>query len=766
MDDSIVITGARVNNLKNVSLRIPKNRLVVFTGVSGSGKSSLVFGTVAAESQRQLNETYTAFIRNRLPSHDKPDVETIDNLGAAIVVDQKPVGGNARSTVGTMTDIMPILRVLFSRYGTPSAGYSFAYSFNDPAGMCPGCDGLGRAVRLDLDALIDPARSLDDGAIRFPLFGVGTWQWQIYARSGTFDPQKPVGDYTPAERDLLLHGSGFTVDVHGKNGTLNKVDYEGVADRFTRLYLRRDTSTLSQRTRDAVQDLVTEGVCPRCDGARLNAAALATRIGPHSIADHAAMEITDLIAVLTGLGNPVAEAAVRALRRLDDIGLGYLTLARETSTVSGGEAQRLKTVRHLGSALTGMTYVFDEPTAGLHPSDVGRLTRLLRALRDKGNTVLVVEHDPDVIAVADHVIDLGPGAGVHGGHIVYTGSPAGLPASGTRTGHALARRTALKTEPRRPTGRLTLSPASLHNLHDITTTIPTGVLTCVTGVAGSGKSTLITPHPARPAPRRRRRRPGRPRHLRPLQPRLLPRRPGADPPPVRPRRRRPARPVQLQLRRRLPPLRRTRCHPHRPGVHGPRHHGVRAVRRHPLPARGAHPPAARPVDRRRARPDRRAGRRVLHRTRRGRPPGRPRRRRTRLPHPRPAHQHPVRRRAAAHETRRRAVQDRRRAHPGRTHHRAAPVRRRDAHRPAGPARRRRQHRHRHRAPPRRGQARRLGDRPRARRRQARRPDPVRRAARGPAHRAGVRHRRPPQGRTRRPPLRGVRRKPRGLRCTP
>ncbi|MBB6550702.1 excinuclease ABC subunit UvrA [Nonomuraea rubra] len=492
MDDSIVITGARVNNLKNVSLRIPKNRLVVFTGVSGSGKSSLVFGTVAAESQRQLNETYTAFIRNRLPSHDKPDVETIDNLGAAIVVDQKPVGGNARSTVGTMTDIMPILRVLFSRYGTPSAGYSFAYSFNDPAGMCPGCDGLGRAVRLDLDALIDPARSLDDGAIRFPLFGVGTWQWQIYARSGTFDPQKPVGDYTPAERDLLLHGSGFTVDVHGKNGTLNKVDYEGVADRFTRLYLRRDTSTLSQRTRDAVQDLVTEGVCPRCDGARLNAAALATRIGPHSIADHAAMEITDLIAVLTGLGNPVAEAAVRALRRLDDIGLGYLTLARETSTVSGGEAQRLKTVRHLGSALTGMTYVFDEPTAGLHPSDVGRLTRLLRALRDKGNTVLVVEHDPDVIAVADHVIDLGPGAGVHGGHIVYTGSPAGLPASGTRTGHALARRTALKTEPRRPTGRLTLSPASLHNLHDITTTIPTGVLTCVTGVAGSGKSTLIT----------------------------------------------------------------------------------------------------------------------------------------------------------------------------------------------------------------------------------------------------------------------------------
>ncbi|MGR6918996.1 ATP-binding cassette domain-containing protein [[Actinomadura] parvosata] len=492
MDDSIEITGARVNNLKNVSLRIPKNHLVVFTGVSGSGKSSIVFDTIAAEAQRQLNETYTAFIRNRLPSYDKPDVETIDHLSATIVVDQRPVGGNARSTVGTMTDIMPILRVLFSRYGTPSAGYSFAYSFNDPAGMCPGCDGLGRAVRLDIDALIDDERSLDDGAIRFPLFGVGTWQWQIYARSGTFDPAKPVRDYTPAERDLLLHGSGFTVDVHGKNGTLNKVDYEGVADRFTRLYLRRDTSTLSERTRRAVADLITEGICPQCHGARLNQAALATRIGPHTIADHAAMEITDLITVLDGLHNPVADAAARALRRLDDIGLGYLTLDRETSTVSGGEAQRLKTVRHLGSALTGMTYVFDEPSAGLHPNDVGRLNTLLRALRDKGNTVLVVEHDPDVIAIADHVIDLGPGAGTHGGQVVFQGDVAALTRADTPTGRALRHRVPLKTSPRRPTGRLTLCPATLHNLHQVALDLPTGVLTCVTGVAGSGKSTLAT----------------------------------------------------------------------------------------------------------------------------------------------------------------------------------------------------------------------------------------------------------------------------------
>ncbi|MEU8319257.1 excinuclease ABC subunit UvrA [Nonomuraea sp. NPDC048881] len=491
MDDSIVITGARVNNLKNLSLRIPKNRLVVFTGVSGSGKSSVVFDTVAVESQRQLNETYSWFVRNRLPKHEKPEAEAIDNLGAAIVVDQKPVGGSSRSTVGTMTDILPILRVLFSRYGTPSAGYSYAYSFNDPHGMCPGCDGLGRAVRLDLDALLDPGRSLDEGAIRFPLFGVGTWQWQIYARSGTFDPAKPVADYTEEERHLLLHGGGFTVEVRGKNGTLNKVDYEGVADRFTRLYLKRDLSGLSDKTREAVLAFVTEGTCPQCRGARLNQAALATMIGPHNLADHAAMEITDLIGVLTGLGNPVADTAAAALRRIDQIGLGYLTLDRETTTLSGGESQRLKTVRHLGSSLTGMTYVFDEPSAGLHPADVGRLNTLLLALRDKGNTVLVVEHDPDVIAVADHVIDLGPGAGLHGGTVVYQGSVEGLARSGTLTGRHLRARTPLKSAVRRPTGHLTITDAALHNLDHLTLDVPTGVLTCVTGVAGSGKSTLI-----------------------------------------------------------------------------------------------------------------------------------------------------------------------------------------------------------------------------------------------------------------------------------
>ncbi|MFI6478766.1 ATP-binding cassette domain-containing protein [Nonomuraea sp. NPDC050663] len=508
---SIEIAGARVNNLRDISLSIPKNRLVVFTGVSGSGKSSIVFDTIAVESQRQLNETFTPFVRNRLPRYDKPDVSAIANLSATIVVDQKPVGGGSRSTVGTLSDISPMLRVLFSRYGTPSAGYSHAYSFNDPAGMCPGCDGLGRSLRLDLEAFLDEELSLDQGAIRFPPFGVGTWQWQIYARSGTFDPARPLRAYSAAERDKLLHGEGFTVRVHGKNGSVNTMAFEGLVTRFTRLYLKRDTSALAARTRAQVEQVVSEGRCPGCDGKRLNAAALATRIGPHSIADYGAMEVTDLLAVLRGLSdhgigdhglgdhglgtrgldNPAVDGAVRGLERLEAIGLGYLSLERETSTVSGGEGQRLKMVRHLGSALTGMTYIFDEPSSGLHPADVGRVNQLLLALRDKGNTVLVVEHDPDVIEIADHVIDLGPGAGVHGGAVVYAGTVEGLRRSGTTTGRHLAARRPLKTPVREPRGHLEVAGADLHNLRQVSVRLPLGVLTCVTGVAGSGKSTLI-----------------------------------------------------------------------------------------------------------------------------------------------------------------------------------------------------------------------------------------------------------------------------------
>ncbi|WP_226487327.1 ATP-binding cassette domain-containing protein [Streptomyces parvulus] len=495
MSEFISITGARENNLQDVSLRIPKGRLTVFTGVSGSGKSSVVFDTIAVESRRQLNETFTWFVRNRLPKYERPHAEALEDLSPAIVVDQRPVGGHSRSTVGTMTDIHSVLRVLFSRHGTPGAGGATAYSFNDPAGMCPGCDGLGRTVRPDWDRILDPARSLAGGAVRFPPFAAGTWQGQAYTNSAELDPDRPVGDFTEAERAFLMRGRpGSKVTVNGSGGTWT-TEYEGLADRFERLYLKRDLSGMSEKTRDLVRGFLVEGRCPECGGARLNAAARATLIDGHSIADCSAMEVTDLIAVLRRIEDPVAlpiaAAAVAALERVEAIGLGYLSLGRETSSLSGGEGQRLKTVRHLGSSLTGMTYIFDEPSVGLHPRDVGRLGELLLRLRDKGNTVLVVEHDPDVIALADHVVDMGPRAGADGGRVVFEGTPAQLAASDTLTGRCLGRRTAVRAEPREADGRLWVKGAGRHNLRDVTVAFPTGVLTAVTGVAGSGKSTLV-----------------------------------------------------------------------------------------------------------------------------------------------------------------------------------------------------------------------------------------------------------------------------------
>ncbi|NUR88709.1 MAG: excinuclease ABC subunit UvrA, partial [Nonomuraea sp.] len=346
MSRDIVLTGLTQNNLKDVSLRLPKEKLTVFTGVSGSGKSSIVFGTIAVESQRQLNETFSAFLRNRLPRHERPRAESMSGLTTAVVVDQRPVAGNARSTVGTMTDIHGILRVLFSRYGEPSAGPATAYSFNDPQGMCPECDGLGRKLGVDAGLLLDEDLSLNEGAIT--VHPVGSYPWKLYARTNLFDPDKPLKAFTAQERELLLYGSGFKVDRGG--GYTNT--YEGLILRFERLFLKRDLDSLDETARRVVR----EGPCPACRGARLNAAALASRIGDHTIASMAAMEITDLIGVLDGLGNPVAESAVEGLRRIDAIGLGYLSLDRETPTLSGGEAQRLKTVRHLGSSLTGMTY--------------------------------------------------------------------------------------------------------------------------------------------------------------------------------------------------------------------------------------------------------------------------------------------------------------------------------------------------------------------------------------------------------------------------
>lgn len=489
---TITIEGARENNLKNVSVRIPQHAITVFTGVSGSGKSSLVFATIAVESQRQLNETYPTFVRNRLPRHEKPNVDRIENLTTAVVVDQKPIGGNIRSTVGTATDIYSIVRLLFSRAGEPSAGMATAYSFNTPEGACPRCDGVGRDMSVDLSAMFDRTKSLNDGALRFPLFNVGGVQWQMFARSGLFDLDKPLGKYTKAEWKALVDGTDHEVKVPMGSAQIN---YEGVVDKFRRLYLNRDLSSFSARTRKAVEEFTAAGVCPLCHGARLNQAALKTMIDGHTIADYAAMEVTELIEVLGRidhpLGSPLAEQAIAGLTRLDEIGLGYLNLGRETTTLSGGESQRLKMVRFLGSALTGMTYIFDEPSVGLHPRDIGRMNTLLRRLRDKGNTVLVVEHDRDVIAIADHVIDMGPDAGVHGGEIVYTGDYSGLRASGTRTGRALRRRSRVKGEFRTPTGWLRVEHADLHNLRDVSVDIPTGVLTVFTGVAGSGKSTLV-----------------------------------------------------------------------------------------------------------------------------------------------------------------------------------------------------------------------------------------------------------------------------------
>ncbi|MBF6061213.1 excinuclease ABC subunit UvrA [Nocardia terpenica] len=491
---TIRVRGAREHNLRNISLDIPKNKITVFTGVSGSGKSSLVFDTIAVESQRQLYATFPAFILNFLPRYERPHAEAIDNLTAPVIIDQQPVGGGPRSTVGTMTDIYSMVRALFARFGAPSTGLVYDYSFNTPQGMCPECDGLGVTVRADPDKLVDRSRSLNEGAILLPGYAVGVGEWQMYGASGRFDPDKALADYSDEEWHDLLYGSGGKVELAYSKGTW-KANYEGLAVKFTRSKVKRDTSALSEKTREQIQRFLTQDICPACDGARLNATALATRLNGRTIADWTRLEITDLMAVLDEVNDPaargLAEATRVALARVADIGLGYLSLDRATSTLSGGEGQRLKMIKHLGSALIGMTYIFDEPSVGLHPRDVGRLNRMLEALRDKGNTVLVVEHDPDVIEIADHIVDVGPRAGAHGGEVVFTGTFAELRAADTLTGRGLRRAFRVKDAFRRPGGALPVVGARAHNLKDVTVDVPTGVLTVVTGVAGSGKSSLI-----------------------------------------------------------------------------------------------------------------------------------------------------------------------------------------------------------------------------------------------------------------------------------
>lgn len=490
----IEIRGARENNLKDVSLRIPKRKITIFTGVSGSGKSSIVFDTIATEAQRLLNENFSMFVRSFLPRYPQPEADSIENLSMAIVVDQKRLGGGAHSTVGTITDIYTLLRQLFSRVGQPHIGYSNMFSFNDPQGMCPNCNGVGRMIGINLDVFLDTSKSLNEGAILFPDYAVDTWDWSILTQSGLFDNDKKLADYTDAEMELLLHSEPYKVKTSVAGKAVN-FTFEGIVDKFSRKYITRDLKTLSERTQKMVEPFMTYGPCHLCKGTRLSQAALSCKIEGYNIAQLAAMEVDELIEVLRGITEPTAQPFVKALTQrvqyLMDIGLEYLSLNRETDTLSGGESQRVKIVKHLTGSLVDVMYVFDEPSVGLHPRDVHRLNELLQKLRDKGNTVLVVEHDPDVIKVADHVVDVGPLAGNGGGRIVYEGDVAGLLCADTITGRHMQRTTPLKEHFRSPKGKLTIKNATINNLQNVSVDIPMGVLTVVTGVAGSGKSSLI-----------------------------------------------------------------------------------------------------------------------------------------------------------------------------------------------------------------------------------------------------------------------------------
>ncbi|MBU5677934.1 excinuclease ABC subunit UvrA [Alkaliphilus sp. MSJ-5] len=489
----IHVVGAREKNLRNIDVKIPKKKITVFTGVSGSGKSSLVFDTIAAESQRQLNETYSSFIRHRLPHYGQPKVDAIENLSVAIVIDQKRIGGNARSTVGTITDIYSLLRLLFSRIGKPFVGYSDVFSFNNPSGMCPKCDGLGRIDMIDIERLLDRNKSLNEGAILFPTFELGAWRLKRYIHSRFFDNDKKIKDFTDDELKLLLYKSDIKVTTSDPEWPKTSL-YEGLIPRIERSFLKKEEGE-SVKYKKEIDRIVGKETCPVCGGTRLNQTVLQCKINNKNIADCGEMQITDLVDFIRAIKDPKATTIVMAvanrLEHLVSIGLGYLSLNRETSTLSGGESQRIKMVRQLGSSLTDLTYIFDEPSIGLHPHDVNKINSLLKLLRDKGNTVLIVEHDPDVIKIADHIIDMGPQAGINGGKIMYQGTLNGLAQSETITGKYLCTQTQLKKNIRNPVEWLSLKDANLHNLKNINVIIPKGVMTVVTGVAGSGKSTLI-----------------------------------------------------------------------------------------------------------------------------------------------------------------------------------------------------------------------------------------------------------------------------------
>lgn len=514
--DMIRVHGARENNLRDVSVEIPKRRLTVFTGVSGSGKSSLVFDTVAAESQRLINETYSAFVQGFMPAAARPDVDVLDGLTTVIAVDQQRMGGDPRSTVGTATDANAMLRILFSRLGSPHVGGPKAYSFNVASisgagavtverggqtvkerrefsvtgGMCPRCEGRGAVTDLDLGQLFDDSKSLNEGALTIPGYKPGGWNYRLYSESGLFDPDKPIRSFTKRQLADFLHREPVRMKIAGINMT-----YEGLIPRIRKSMLAKDKEAMQPHIREFVERAVAFTTCPDCEGTRLSAGARSSKIKGISIADACAMQISDLAKWVSGLDEPSVAPLLATLRQTLDsfveIGLGYLALDRAAGTLSGGEAQRVKMIRHLGSALTDVTYVFDEPTTGLHPHDIERMNRLLLRLRDKGNTVLVVEHKPEVIAIADHVVDLGPGAGAAGGTVCFEGGVEGLRASGTVTGRHFDDRARLKESPREPSGALEIRGASAHNLRGVDVDVPLGVLTVVTGVAGSGKSSLI-----------------------------------------------------------------------------------------------------------------------------------------------------------------------------------------------------------------------------------------------------------------------------------
>ena len=514
--DLIRVHGARVNNLKDISVVIPKRRLTVFTGVSGSGKSSLVFDTIAAESQRMINETYSAFVQGFMPTLARPDVDVLDGLTTAILVDQERMGANVRSTVGTATDANAMLRILFSRLGQPHIGSPQAYSFNVASmsgagavtiergtsttkerrsfsivgGMCPRCEGMGSVTDFDLTQLYDDSKSLNEGALTIPGYTMDGWYGRIYRGSGFVDPDKPIRQYTAKQLRDLLYKEPTKIKVEGINLT-----YEGLIPRIQKSMLSKDVDAMQPHIRAFVERVVTFTTCPECDGTRLSEAARSSRIGGISIADACAMQISDLAEWVRGIDEtsvaPLLAKLQHALDSFVEIGLGYLSLDRPSGTLSGGESQRVKMIRHLGSSLTDVTYVFDEPTIGLHPHDIQRMNELLLQLRDKGNTVLVVEHKPETIVIADHVVDLGPGAGTAGGDVVFEGTVAELRTSGTLTGRHLDDRAALKASVRPASGVLEVRGASTHNLKDLDVDIPLGVLVVVTGVAGSGKSSLI-----------------------------------------------------------------------------------------------------------------------------------------------------------------------------------------------------------------------------------------------------------------------------------